>query len=263
MIGEVSYAPEVQPVPSRTITPSVQLTDAGTPTRRVRVLRVRFPHKWFRLAVVLSLALIAFQFAIDDATSRSICCSYRAFQIIAEAMDRFPLLWELTLGLVLALAVVTPVVAVFSVLSFVARSHVMQFATDLVFTLGVPAALFLIWTTAVGHAEVAWAFGFRIGFIIVSVLWTSTFLATRRQGANWKLRSVLYCVGAFIVAVAPVVMVSLHSSEVIYGGDIIYEDHAGSVRYGFATLFSSLFWLADVLLSFRRDGSLGRPPSSQ
>ena len=217
-----------------------------------------FPHRWFRLAIVFGIFAVSFRFAIDNAASRTLCCSYAAFEVVSHAMDRI-LLGPLTLILLCILALGSFCVAARAILPLVRRRPRSQsFLVDLLFALGVPLAFYLAWTAAMGHAEVWWAKGFREGLIAVTLLWIATLVATRRQSPRTKVRVLLFFFGAISMIAIPAMMVNAHPEGYIIGGEVLFEEHAASTQYGFAVLIACLFWAADVLISF----SPHPPPST-
>lgn len=216
-----------------------------------------FPHKWFRLAIVFGIFAVSFQFAIDNAASRTLCCSYRAFRIVSHAMDRMPFVWKSTLLLLFILALASMYIAVRAVVAVVKKRQKSQsFVVDLLFALGVPIAFHLEWTAAMGHAEVWWAKGFREGLVAVTLLWAVTLIATWRQSPRCKLRVLVFFVGAILMTVVPAMLVYAHPEGFMIGGEVHFEEHAASTNYGFCVLIACVFWAVDVLIS-----SSPQPPS--
>lgn len=206
------------------------------------VLLCRFPHKWFRVAIVLSLTVVTLQVVIVYAARWCALC-----QIILEGMVSIPILW-LDFGVLLALAVISVLVGVLTVVaSLKARACFRLFLTDDLFTMAIPTALFLLWM-ARANTHQSWVFGFTIGLITISLLWTTTFLSTRRQSANCRLRTVVYCLGALVVVVMPMVVASTYDVDFIKSLGLDDKHVMASTRCAFAALFSSLCWSIDVLL---------------
>ncbi len=106
-----------------------------------------------------------------------------------------------------------------------------------------------------GHAEVWWARGFKLGLIAVFLLWTASLLVTFQGNSNRSLRVLVYTLGVFVALVVPWVMVFVRPSVVI-GGTVYAETHVGSIRYGFGVFFAGIFWLIDVVVS-----AIGPKPS--
>jgi hypothetical protein len=191
---------------------------------------------------VLSLTVIAFQVVIVYAARWCALC-----EVLEEAMVSIPILW-LDFGVLLALAVISVFVGVLTaVASLKSHSCFRLFLMDILFAMAIPTALFLIWIARADRHE-SWVLGFSIGLIVISLLWTTTFLLTRRQSANCRLRTVVYCLGALVVVVLPMVVTSTYDVEFIRSLGLDDRHVIASARCAFAALFSSLCWSIDVLL---------------
>lgn len=196
----------------------------------------RFPHKWFRLAVVLMLSAAAFISSTDVGAEGGV----PIFQVLRSVFQGIParillaLFWYVFWGatVVAVFVLMLTIVAVFS-----AFLHIRGFLIDCAFAVAIPTTVLLISAVLAhsdGRVRVAWA--------VVAALWTMTFLVTLRRTGNWKARSTLYCSGVLIAVWLPVVMLMTHTSDV----SLLEYDR---VRCVFGVLFSGLFWTADVLTS--------------
>jgi hypothetical protein len=196
----------------------------------------RFPHKWFRLAVVLMLTAAASISSADVGAEGGI----PIFQVLQSVLQGSParvlmrLFWSVFWGVaaVVVFVLMLTLVAVFS-----AFPHIRGFLIDCAFAMGIPTTVLLI-SAVMSHSEG----GVRVAWAAVAALWTMTFLVTLRRTGNWRVRSTLYCSGVLIAVWFPVVMLMTHTSDM----SLLAYDR---VRCAFGVLFSGLFWTADVLTS--------------
>ena len=198
-----------------------------------------FPHKWFRLVAVLVLTGYAFMLACDVGEQNG----YLFFHVIEDAMRGTParLTWYLCKYSLLGLGIISLLVFVLTAVAlFSPRIHLRAFVTDSVFSMAVPTIYLLAWSLMShrGHAAL-------ISWTAVAALWTITLFLTRGQSGRWRLRALVYCLGALIVVAVPLAMVTTQGTDSIH-----IEQHYLQARYSFAILLSCMFWIVDVFLSF-------------
>lgn len=207
----------------------------------------RFPHRAYRAAVTITLAVFAFQAAIDHAARETLCCSYTVFQHMADLIEAdhyvFPrgVTWA-----VIALALSAPVLFVLTVADARRRTNLsVNFIVDSIFAIGSVMSFWFLWTVSMGHSEPNWAVGFLTTWLVLLVLYGASLVLTSRGSRSRKARLRAYAIGLAAAVGIPALMILINPSYT-YSDETFHEQHAASTEFIFAVLITSTFWVIDV-----------------
>lgn len=205
--------------------------------------------------MVISLASLAFQAAIEHAARQTFCCAYRPVVIIADLLETSDAIWMVSLWALrgLSIAALYPVVRIFVGMAVNRRADIGSMVIDCVFGVGAITGLYFAFVVAMGHSEPNWARGFRETWVALVVISGVALFLTRNLSEKTAVRGALWVGGVLIAALIPVLLISART--ISDQGEVFHEDHATSTRYVFAVLITCLFWIGDICLS--------RPPAAK